>query len=427
MDNIMDNKICSLIRNRLHLILLVFLLLIFSPRPAQGSAVIFQLNNRGLTLISDNQFKLGPVTLFLAPWLYTEQDQTTFGLKEGGVDLGLGRFHLTVGRQLNSLGPGRYAFPLLAPLGEGLTGEGLDQVAYSFTTKRLNYKKLYAWVPVQKEFRLLLGQRATYDLGPFTFGFGETALVKEGSPDFYYLPLPLVPVGFYQLLAAHHLNFPEAEGALNLLAEVDLTLHLGANFKIYGGYLIDERPLLYLSDRASLTEWETPAPNRRPWKVGYQAGGEWNRPLGISGLKFYTEYTRINQYTYTAQESFFNYAYKGRLLAGPLGPDSDQLNLELVTTANDTWEFGLAYPRRRQGEGRLGDQWTYQPGQTEVFLTGTVETTDQVALTAAKNLGLTNSDQVALTLSLARITNDDHQPGVVTLWPEVAVVGKVNW
>ena len=417
----------SLIRYRLRLILLVFFLLGLTPRPTQASAVIFQLNNRGLTFISDNQFKLGPVTLFLTPLLYTEQERTFFGLKEGGIDLGLGRFHLTVGRQLNSFGPGRYGFPLLAPLGEGLTGEGLDQVAYAFTTKRLNYKKLYAWVPIQKEFRLLLGQRATYDLGPFTFGFGETALVKAGCPDFYYLPLPLVPVGLYHLLAEDHLRLPEAKGALTLMAEFDLTLHLGDNFKIYAGYLIDEHPLLNLVDGASLTGGKTPAPDRRPRKLGYQAGGEWNRPLGIDGLKFYTEYTRINQYTYTAQEPFFNYTYKGKILGGPLGPDSDQLNLELVTTGHDTWEFGLAYSRRRQGEGHIGDQWTYQPGQTGVFLTGMVEITDQLALTAVKNLGPTNSDQVALTISLARITNDDHQPGVVTLQPEVAVTGKISW
>jgi hypothetical protein len=423
----MNNMIRHQIWHRLPLLLLVFFLLALTPRAVQANAVNFQLNNQGLTLLSENQFHLGPFTLFVTPWLYTEKEKTSFGLKEGGIDLGLGSFHLTIGRQLNTFGPGRYAFPLLAPLGSGLTAEGLDQVAYSFSTKRLNYKKLYAWVPVEDHFRLLLGQRTTYDLGPFTLGFAETALAKEGAPDFYYLPLPLVPVGVYQLLAEHHLDLQEAKGALNLLAEVDLTIRLGANCKIYGGYLIDERPFLYWPEGASLTQWEYQAPDRKPWKVGYQAGGEWNRPLGINGLKFYTEYTRINQFTYTAKDPFFNYAYRGKILGGPLSPDSDQLNLELVTTANDTWEFGLAYTRRRQGEGRLGDQWTYQPGQTEVFLTGTVETTDQFALTAVKNLGLTNSDQVALTLSLARITNDDHQPGVVTLQPEVSVTGKVSW
>ena len=109
------------------------------------------------------------MTLFLNPWLFTEleQNETTFGLKTGGFDLGIGQFHLTIGRQLNAFGPGRYTFPLLAPLGKGITAEGLDQIAYSFTTKRLAYKKLYAWVPMDDEFRILLGQRATYDLGPF--------------------------------------------------------------------------------------------------------------------------------------------------------------------------------------------------------------------------------------------------------------------
>lgn len=414
--------------HRGHLLPILFLglfLLLFNSQTAQANDLVFQLNNQGLTFLSENQFHLGPVTLFLSPWIFTQLEselvETNFGLKEGGLDLAIGNFHLAIGRQLNTFGPGRYAFPLLAPLGDGLTAEGLDQVAYAFSTKRLAYKKLYAWVPVGDQFRLLLGQRATFDWGPFTFGFAETALARETAPNFYYLPLPLVPVGVYQLIAEQHLKIPEAEGALNLLAELDLTLRLGPNFKVYGGYLIDERPLPAWLE--GITGGEAPAAGEKPWKVGYQVGGEWNRPLGINGLSFYTEYTRINRYTYTTEDPFFTYTYKGKLLGGPLGPDSDQFNLELVTTNNDIWTFALAYTRKRQGEGHISDQWT---GQTKGFLTGTVKTTDQLAFTATKRMGLSD-DQVALTLSLARISNDGHQPGAVTLQPEVAVTAHVSW
>lgn len=409
--------------------LLALFLLLSISEVSQANDLVFQLNNEGLTILSNNQFQLGPVTLFFHPWLYTqlelEQNETSFGLKEGGLDLGIGSLHLTIGRQLNSFGPGRYAFPLLAPLGDGLTAEGLDQIAYAFSTKRLSYKKLYAWVPLNDEFRILLGQRATYDLGPLTFGFIETALVKEGVPDFYYLPIPLVPVAVYQLIDEHYLDATAGDKALKIRAELDLTLRLGPNLKLYGGYLIDERPLPAWLDGTAFTKEVAQAGNHKPWKVGYQVGGEWNRPLGINGLSFYTEYTRINRYTYTAEDPFFTYTYKGKLLGGPLGPDSDLLNLELVTTGNEIWTFALAYNRKRQGEGRIGDQWSGQPGQAEVFLTGTVETTDQLALTATKRMGLT--DQVTLTLSLARITNNDHQPGAVALRPEIALSAQVSW
>lgn len=405
-------------RPLLTIVLCLFLFMLFTPQQTLAGEVSFQLNNQGLALISENQFKLGPFTLILSPWLYTQQNETTFGLSEAALDLGIGRFHLTVGRQLTSFGPGRYTFPLLSPRGEGLTSEGREQIGYSFATKRLKYQKIYAWVP-DDGFRLLLGQRATYDLGPFTFGFGETALAKENIPDFYYLPLPLVPVGLYQLIAENHLDLPEAQNSLNILGELDLTVRLWPGAKIYAGYLIDSRPVPTLK--------EGTRQDRHPWKVGYQGGLEWDRPLWIPGIKLYTEYTRLNQFTYTASDPFFNYTHQEQGLGGPLGPDADQLNLELVTTKENTWQFGLAYSRRRQGEGRIGDQWTYQPGQTEVFLTGTVETTDRIALTAAKKIGLINSDQVALTLSLARITNDDHQPGILTIQPEVTVTGKVSW
>ncbi|NLW56200.1 MAG: capsule assembly Wzi family protein [Firmicutes bacterium] len=412
-------------RSLLLVTLCLFCFTLLTPQQALAGAVSFHLDNQGLTLLSENQFKLGPLTLILSPWLYTEQQTTTFGLSEAALDLGIGRFRLTVGRQLTSFGPGRYNFLLLSPLGEGLTKEGLDQIGYSFATKRLRYQKFYAWVPANG-FRLLLGQRATYDLGPFTFGFAETALAKEDIPDLYYLPLPLVPVGFYQHIADDYLDLPEARQSIKLLGELDLTLRLWSGAKIYASYLIDSRPFPSLQKGHSYY-LHYPEDDEHPWKVGYQGGFEWDRPLGLPGIKLYTEYTRINQFTYTASEPFFNYTYKGQSLGGPLGPDADQLNLELMTTKENTWQFGLAYSRRRQGEGRIGDQWTYEPGQTEVFLTGVVETTNQISLTAVKNIGLLNSDQVALTISLARISNDDHQPGVVTLQPEVSVTGKVSW
>ena len=402
------------------LIIALFFLFAFSPKTTLAGDVLFQLNERGLTLLSENQFKLGPFSLFFSPWLYTEQKATSFGLKEAGLDLAIGRFHLTVGRQLQSFGPGRYAFPILNPLGEGLTAEGLDQLSYSFATKKLNYKKIYAWVPAT-DFRLLLGQRATYDLGPLTFGFTETALARENIPGFYYLPLPFIPVGLYQAIAEHCLDLPEANQALNLLAQFDLTLRLWSGLQIYAGYLIDSQPFPYLQDGS----WQLPARDSSPWKVGYQCGAEWDRPLGLKGIKFYTEYTRINQFTYTHNEPFFNYTYKGQLLGGPLGPDADQLNLELTTTNEGPWQYGFAFSRQRKGEGRIGDEWTYQPGQTAVFLTGVVETTDRLVLSATKYLGV--SDQVTLSLSLSRIANAGRQSGAISFLPEIAVLGKVSW
>ncbi|HHW12549.1 MAG TPA: DUF2958 domain-containing protein, partial [Firmicutes bacterium] len=85
--------------------LLALFLLLSISEVSQANDLVFQLNNEGLTILSNNQFQLGPVTLFFHPWLYTqlelEQNETSFGLKEGGLDLGIGSLHLTIGRQLN--------------------------------------------------------------------------------------------------------------------------------------------------------------------------------------------------------------------------------------------------------------------------------------------------------------------------------------
>lgn len=402
---------------------LVIILLIITPRKTLANDVRFQLNDRSLILLSNTQAKLGPFSFYLSPWLITEQNETSFGLGEAGLDLGIGSFHLTAGRKLLSFGPGRYLFPILSPLGKGLTPEGLDQIGYNFSTRKLKYHKFYAWVP-NSGFRILLGQRTTLDLGPFTFGFSETALAKEDIPDFYYLPLPFVPVAFYQFLASHTLDLPEADGALNLLAALDLTLRLSPQMKIYAGYLVDNRPLPELK-ADSYFDWVQPAKDSLPWQVGYQCGLEWGKPLGISGIKLYTEYTRINQFTYTNPDPFFNYTYKGHNLGGPLGPDADQLNIELASTSEGPWQYGFAFSRKRQGEGKIGDQWTYQPGETEVFLTGIVETTDSFTLSATKRMG--ESDAVTLSVSIARLINPDHLPGSTAYQPAISVLGKVSW
>ena len=316
-----------------------FFFTLLTPQQALAGTVSFRLENQGLTLLSAEEFKLGPFTLILAPWLYTEQQKTTFGLSEAALDLGIGRFHLTVGRRLTAFGPGRYHFPLLSPLGEGLTKEGLDQIGYAFTTKRLKYQKIYAWVPAGG-FRLLLGQRATYDLGPFTLGFAETALAKGNIPDFYYLPLPLVPVGLYQLIADHYYDLPEAYNTLNLLGELDLTIRLWPGAKIYAGYLLDSRPFPSLK-KVPLIHWHYPEADQHPWKVGYQGGLEWDRPSASGHQTLY----RIHQdqpVHLHRLEPFFNYTYKGYCLGGPLGWTLIN-NLELVTTKENTWQFGLAY------------------------------------------------------------------------------------
>ena len=77
--------------HRGHLLPILFLglfLLLFNSQTAQANDLVFQLNNQGLTFLSENQFHLGPVTLFLSPWIFTQLEselvETNFGLKEGG-------------------------------------------------------------------------------------------------------------------------------------------------------------------------------------------------------------------------------------------------------------------------------------------------------------------------------------------------------
>ena len=95
-------------------------------------------------------------------------------------------------------------------------------------------------------------------------GFAETALAKERLPDFCTATFGSgrrLPTGRRPLL-----HSPGQEQALKIQGEIDLTLNLGPNFKLYGGYLIDERPLPTWLEDTALNKAENQPPTANPGK-----------------------------------------------------------------------------------------------------------------------------------------------------------------
>ncbi|HEX3047120.1 MAG TPA: capsule assembly Wzi family protein, partial [Bacillota bacterium] len=344
----------------------------------------------------------------------------SLGISQLCLDWQTEKAGFSIGRKIITFGPGRYGYPMLGPLGTGLTVEGYDQAGYHFTWGNLGYQKFYAWVP-ESSFRMLLGQRTTYHLGPFVFGFSEAALVNDQAPDYVYLPISFLPIYLYQFLGYHVFKTPHTNETINAALDFDLTWQPSANLKLYGEYYIDDRPWPSLDQN---NQWVTPKWDQWWWKVGYQAGVEWKNAFLNPALTLYTEYTRIDQYTYTSWHPGdwtpgLDWTYLGRYLGDSLGPDADRFNLELVWERSPSLSWSFAYRRVRRGEGEIGDHWSYTPGQTEVFLTGVVETTDGLTVGVIKQ---TDDAEISLTVGLANINNADHVAGNNKIEP----TGSVN-
>jgi hypothetical protein len=370
---------------------------------ALAGELLFQIDDLGPVFLGSKEYQpLESFKYVLVPLVVIDPDGNfKASLREFYVDWQTGKFGLSAGRRLITYGPGRYGYPMLGPLCRELRSEGYDQAGYNFSWGNLKYQKFYALIP-EDSFRGLLGQRATFDWGNFTFGVSETAVVNESAPLFYYNPLPFIPIYFDQFLGIRVYKISKINDAANVNIDADVAWQITPEIRVYGEYYADDRPGLKFFQHNDL---ETSKPWENPWRVGYQAGMEWERAFGQPDLVFYSEYTRIDQFTYTGLNQELSYTFAGRAMGDPLGPDADRLNLELVFNKTARSQWGIAWKRERHGEGKLGDVWHAVPGQTEVFLTGVVETTDEIAVTLTREMGVV---KLSATLGVEQINNFNH-------------------
>jgi hypothetical protein len=358
-----------------------------------------------------------------------EYDDMGLNLSEAYLTRSFPQFTLEIGRKKITYGPGRYGFPMLGPVGEGLAAQGYDQIGYSFAwdkflfTKNFHYQKFYAYIP-EADSRMLLGHRATTDWGRFTVGVSEAALVNQGAPWFYYLPVPFVPVYLYQYIGNELMKLDNNNETANIATEFDLTYHATDNVRIYLEYYMDDRPWPTLKSGFKAPDWD-----RWWWKVGYQAGVAWKNAFKNPQLTLYTEYTRVDQYTYTSYhpggfDPNLNWTYKDRILGDPLGPDADRLNLELIWEQSPERQWNFAYKHTRHGAGKIGDQWYYQPGVTEVFLTGTVETGNALDVSLTRKY---RNYEITFLLGAEHLDNAGNVTGASEFNPRLALWGTYRF
>ena len=281
-----------------------------------------------------------------------------------------------------------------------------DMLKYSGTIDLADFGGGYGKVSFTKFFSLLdsldeqnryfSGQRLEYKpLDTLTLGLSETAIISQDSSPLFYNPIPFVPPYYATWWIANLFTPQEVNCNVALDAEINLTQKI----KLYGEWMADD--FIFFNE-------ENPYPNR----TGFLTGAYLVDPLGTSNTDFRIEYTHINNYVYFPTHPWQDYLYQGEYIGNPLGPDADQLYLELTHRLSDEFNLSLSYNQERHGEGQVGIPLPSDPvvANENIFLSGIIEKQQAYQVEISYNI----SPQWALSASatLENIKNKDNNVGV---------------
>lgn len=186
----------------------------------------------------------------------------------------------------------------------------------------------------------------------FRLGLSESVVKGWGGPlTLYHLIQPL-PV-FSGIVASYDLH--DALGQTrNMSIEVDFDWVPRAGLRLYGSFLIDDAPERISERRA---------------KIGVLGGVYLLDPFRTGRTSLRLEYSAVANGTYSYPIGL-EHAYFGRSLGNWLGPDGDDLYLELTHRLSEAADLQLSFAYTRHGEGRIGQ---VSPPPEQWFLSGVVE------------------------------------------------------
>lgn len=309
-------------------------------------------------------------------------------------------FSLQVGRDHMRWGPGYQGSLTLSD-----NSAAFDMLKYSGTIDLNNSGESIAKISFTKFFSLLdaldeqnryfSGQRLEYKPIPtITLGLSETVIISEGSSILFYNPLPFIPPYYATWWIAGMFEPQEVNCNVALDAEINLTRKI----KLYGEWMADD---------FIFTPWNNPFPNR----TGFLAGAYFADPLGSGNTDFRIEYTHINNYVYFPRHSWQDYLYQGEYIGHSLGPDADQLYLELTHCLSDRLKLSLSYNQERHGEGQIGIPLPSDPviANENIFLSGIIE--KQQACQAQLSYSISSQWEISTGITWENINNKDNNLG----------------
>ena len=146
----------------------------------------------------------------------------------------------------------------------------------------------------------------------------------------------------------------------NVLISADFAIRPIDGLKIYGQFLVDDFNY-------------TRKTSRDPDALGYLGGLYLSDPLGISGTDFRAEYARIDSFTYTHLVPENQFTHYGWIIGHHLGPDADQILVELSKMIKVDGRLKLNYTFERQGSRTVADRYRDEDYDEMSFPSGDVE------------------------------------------------------
>jgi hypothetical protein len=343
------------------------------------------------------QIKQAYINLNLPSFKITISDSLSF-LPDSMV---ISNFSLQVGRDYMRWGPGYQGSLTISD-----NSAAFDMLKYSGTIDLNNSGESIAKISFTKFFSLLdtlneqnryfSGQRLEYRPTPtLTLGLTETAIISQESSILFLNPLPFIPPYYATWWIAGMFEPQEVNCNVALDAEINLTQKI----KLYGEWMVDD---------FIFTPWNNPFPNR----TGFLAGAYFADPLGSGNTDFRIEYTHINNYVYFPRYSWQDYLYQGEYIGHSLGPDADQLYLELTHNLSDRLNLSLSYNQERHGEGQIGRPLPSDPAiaNENIFLSGIIE--KQRAYQAKLSYTISPQWEFSVSAIWENIKNKDNNIGV---------------
>ena len=233
----------------------------------------------------------------------------------------------------------------------------------------------------------------------FTLALHETVIYADrfdlGYQNPFTIYLIAIPMTEYGLKGGHG-YFGD-----NALIGGDFNIRIAPNIELYSEFMLDDyHPKGGLLQ--SIRGWDS--------KFGILSGVYYLDPFNFKDTDLRIEYAFLNQYVYTHENRVNAYTNRGRAIGHHIGPDADDLRIELKRWFTDKIQTTFAYEFLRHGEGNIDK--SHQPTYPEEweFLSGITESTHSLSLKLSY-LSIGNYSFSA-NYNYSWIKNSEHQLSV---------------
>ena len=271
--------------------------------------------------------------------------------------VGLPWLSLEVGKDNLWWGPGRHGALMLPD-----NNDSKDMVKLLSSVGPFRFTSFTAPLRSNYGHKFISGHRLEISVWDrICLGFHETVLADRLELAYlnpftiYTMALPLAEYGSGPGYSAD-----------NLLLGGDASIKILPNIQLYGEFMVDDfQPHLGFK---SLRNWDS--------KYGILMGIYYVNPFELPDTDFRIEYAFVNQYAYTHENHVTAYTSRGRCIGHEIGPDADDIFLNLNHWLTDYLQASLTYELERQGEGDVNkphpsdapddDEWEFLSGIREI-------------------------------------------------------------